>query len=98
MNTDLTDILKKQIKNEEWENAINVLKNEIIKIYEIKIKENINDFKYTNVYTLKKYAEKYLNQKLINELNMFNIIYCEDMNELYKIQCLTDIYNTIRGC
>lgn len=92
----LQEILKLKIENNENYDAINILKNEIIKILTNKIKEKNKNFKYTDIMQLASNIEKYLTNEEINIFKKYFILINEQNHELYELDCLVEIYNKLK--
>jgi len=95
-NIALERILKFKLKNNKLDEAIDLLEEEIIKIFESKVKQYELEFEYTSMLSLIEKAEKYFIKKDFIIFKKFYILSNEDANKLYKIDCLVTIYNKLK--
>lgn len=80
---------------QENNDAINILKNEIIKIFINRIKEKNKNFKYTDIMQLANNIEEFLTNEEINIFKKYFVIINEQNHELYELDCLVEIYNKL---
>ena len=95
-NIALERTIKSKLKNNKLDEVIDLLEEEIIKIFESKIKHYELKFKYTSMLSLIEKAEKYFIKNDFIILKKFYILINEDANKLYKIDCLVTIYNKLK--
>lgn len=95
-NIALERTIKSKLKNNKLDEVIDLLEEEIIKIFESKIKHYELKFKYTSMLNLIGKAEKYFIKNDFIILKKFYILINEDANKLYKIDCLVTIYNRLK--
>lgn len=95
-NIALERTIKSKLKNNKLDEVIDLLEEEIIKIFESKIKHYELKFKYTSMLNLIEKAEKYFIKNDFIILKKFYILINEDANKLYKIDCLVTIYNRLK--
>ena len=88
--------LNLKIKLKEYNTSIQMLKKEIIQIYIQEIKKINKQYKYTNILNLLEKTKQLLNNNYYIQLKKYFIILNEECSEIYELQCLINIYNSIR--
>ena len=94
----LEKILKAKIVSEKYNEAIDILCNEIEKIYIKRIKKYNSNFKFITPVELADSVEEYLTDKEVRIFSSYYIAINEDDNKLYKIDLLVHIYNELIKC
>lgn len=94
---EISNIIKLKIKLNKYDEAIRILKKEIIEIYSVKIKEVNKQFRYTNIFDLIEEAEKRLNEFYNIQLKKYFCIINDECSNQYELYNLMNIYSKVRG-
>ncbi len=92
---ELNKIIKQKVKDNEFEEASEILKSEIKQIFVDKIKKCKKNYKYTDITNLGVSIEKYLPLKFLSVYKKFYILINEENHPLYEVQRLIELYNKI---
>lgn len=87
---------KLKIQLKDYESAITMLEKEIKQFFIEKINEIDKNYKYTNIIDLIDKSSKTLDNKYFVKLKKFYILINEDSFELYKLDCLINIYKELQ--
>ncbi len=90
---ELEVIIKQKVKENEFEEASEIIKSEIKQIFVKKIRKYKKDYKYTDMTNLEVSIEKYLPLNFLSVYKKFCILVNEENHPLYEVQRLIELYN-----
>ncbi len=84
--------LKSKLKSKDYDSAVEILKEEILKYYVQKLKQKDCKFKYTDVLSLIKKANALLTTEEQNNLNKYFMVTNDECCVEYELHNLMDIF------
>ena len=92
----LEKILKNKLELGKYIEAIDILCEQIEKIYINKVKEHNGAYNYKSINKIAEEVEKYATVRELNLFKAYYLVINEDEHPLYKLEILTDIYNKLK--
>lgn len=94
---ELENIIKNKIKNNQINDAINILDNEIKGEFIIRLKQFHSNIKYIDILQLKGLVEKYLTKKEQIIFKKYYLVLNIETNPLFRLERLVAVYNILKG-
>lgn len=93
---ELEKTIKNKIKNNQINDAINILDKEIKQYFISRLQENDSSIRYIDIIQLKDLVEKYLSKREQTIFKKFFMVLNVETNQLYRLERLVEIYNILK--